>query len=343
MSKLPLSVGLDYHTNSIQVCILDHAGKTLLNRSCPSDAAAVAELVEPLGHPFRAAIEACTGAAELADELVLGRGWDLDLAHPAWVRRLRRDRDKTDASDARTLAELTHANFLPKVWLAPAETRRLRTLVRYRQQLADERRDAKLRILAVLREARIRTPAGLRRWSAGWLRWAGAVEGPAAFNRFVLDRHLRTLDRLEDEVAEVEREMQRATAHDPLVARLRSRPGIGLVTACVLRAVVGRFDRFHSGKQLAKYCGVTPCNASSGARQSDAGLIRAGSTLLKRTLVEAAHRLIRLDPRWAALARRLRSAGKPVCVVVAAVANRWIRALYHEMKQEEATAPSPIA
>ena len=35
-------------------------------------------------------------------------------------------------------------------------------------------------------------------------------------------------------------------------------PGVGLVTAITLRAEVGRFDRFQTGKQLARFCGVTP-------------------------------------------------------------------------------------
>ena len=35
---------------------------------------------------------------------------------------------------------------------------------------------------------------------------------------------------------------------------------------------------------------------------------------------------------WTALAARLSSRGKPTCVVIAAVANRWIRWLFHQMQ-----------
>ncbi len=41
----------------------------------------------------------------------------------------------------------------------------------------------------------------------------------------------------------------------------------------MLRAEIGRFDRFGSGKQLARFCGLSPRNASSGTRQADAGLV----------------------------------------------------------------------
>ena len=49
-------------------------------------------------------------------------------------------------------------------------------------------------------------------------------------------------------------------------------------------------------------------------------------------VIEAAHRLIRCEERWTALAAKLSSRGKPAGVVIAAVANRWIRWLFHQMQ-----------
>src|SRR5262249_25192151 len=149
---------------------------------------------------------------------------------------------------------------------------------------------------------------------------------------YVVDEHLEDLGRLAEKVARVESRLAAATAGDVVVARLMALKGVGLVTACVLRAEVGRFDRFGTGKQLARYCGVTPRNAPSGPRQADAGLVKAGRGLLKCTLIETSHRLIRFDDRWGALARSLRAAGEPACVTAAAVANRWVRWLYHQVE-----------
>ena len=39
MSKIPVFVGLDYHREAVQVCVLDGAGRVLVNRSCANDAA----------------------------------------------------------------------------------------------------------------------------------------------------------------------------------------------------------------------------------------------------------------------------------------------------------------
>lgn len=331
MSKVTVFVGLDYHKDSIQVCIMDPAGKVLVNRSCPNDATAVALLVAFHGDDVRGAIEACTGAADLADALVTRHGWDLSLAHPGYVHRMKQSPDKSDYSDAKMLADLVRVGYLPKVWLAPHDVRQLRALVRYRQQLVNERRAVKLRVTALLRDARVAGPP-LRRWGRPWLRWLAAAQGLGSEARFVADCHLADLRRLDEAVARVEARLAAVTAEDPVVAQLVGLRGLGPVTAWALRAEVGRFDRFTTGKQLSRYCGLSPRNASSGQRQADAGLIKAGNALLRAVVIEAAHRLIRYDARWKALAAALRAAGKPACVVAAAVANRWVRWLFHQVQ-----------
>jgi transposase len=239
--------------------------------------------------------------------------------------------DKSDYSDARMLADLVRVGYLPKVWLAPEDVRQLRALVRYRQQLVNERRATKLRITAVLRENRV--DAGkLRRWTRGWLAWLPTAAGLGSEPLWVVNRHLASLNRIAKEIVEVELRLIQVTDEDPVVAQLIALRGIGLTTAWALRAEIGRFDRFKSGKQLARYCGLSPRNASSGNRQADAGLIKAGSELLRAVIIEAAHRLIRYDNRWKALAESLRHAGKPGSVVAAAVGNRWMRWLYHQVE-----------
>jgi transposase len=331
MSTLTVYVGLDYHKDSIQVCAMDSTGKVLVNRSCANDANTIDRLVAGHGGHIRGAIEACAGAADLADELITRHGWDLDLAHPGYVQRMKQSPDKSDYSDAKMLADLVRVGYLPKVWLAPEDTRQLRTLVRYRQQLVNQRRAVKLRITALLREARLKPPES-RRWSRAWSTWIKTVEGLGSEARWVLDNHLAELLRLDEAILRVESRLVLVTAHDPVVEQLLGMRGVGFITAWALRAEIGRFDRFQSGKQLARYCGLSPRNASSGQRQADAGLIKAGSELLRATLIEAAHRLIRFDDRWSALAKKMRAAGKPVCVVAAAVANRWVRWLFHQVE-----------
>lgn len=333
MEIIPVFVGMDYHKDTVRVCVLSAAGEVLGNRNCPNDASRVVEYVGRHGMVRGVAIECCEGTADFAEALIDQTGWPVHLAHPGYVQRMRQNPDKTDHSDARLLADLERVGYLPRVWLAPAAIRELRRLVRYRRQLVNERRNVKLRIRSLLREHRrvINAP----RWGREWFDWMRSVDLPAD-SRWILDQHLNRLHHLNEGIQDVEGRLESVTVNDTLVQQLLKMPGVGPVTAWALRAEVGRFDRFRSGKQLARFCGLTPCNASSGARQADAGLIRACNNDLRSVLIEAAHRLKRYDPRWMALADKLRAAGKPGSVIAAAVANRWMRWLYHEVRESKA-------
>ena len=101
-------LGLDYHSTSIQVCVLDGHGKVLGNRSVDNDVAAlrayVAEVAD--GRVVRGgALEACCGAANLAERLRAFE-WDICLAHAGLCSRMKQNPDKTDFSDAHLLADL---------------------------------------------------------------------------------------------------------------------------------------------------------------------------------------------------------------------------------------------
>jgi len=334
MAIVNVQVGLDYHQEEVQVCAMDEQGKVLCNRSVPNDAARIRRACENYGIVQGAAIEACCGAANLAQELV-DFGWSVSLAHPGFVSRMKQNPDKTDFSDARLLADLLRVGYLPKVWLAPEKLRRLRRLVRYRQQLVDQRRDIKLRIRALLRENRLKAPGAVSAWSKRWLHWLKNEAPLKEEDCWLRDEHLEMLALYTQKIREVEQQLEQWAADDAVVQKLLLMPGVGMVTAMTLRSEVGRFDRFRNGKQLSRFCGVTPRNASSGQRQADAGLIRAGNPQLRRVLVELSHRLIRTsDGRWAALAAKMRNSGKATNVVVAAVANRWVRWLHHQMQPE---------
>jgi transposase len=332
MGIVKVFVGLDYHQDPVQLCVMDEHGAVLLNRSVCNDAKVIRRVAERFGRVESAALEACCGAANLAQELV-DAGWSVNLAHPGFVARMKQNPDKTDFADARLLADLVRVGYLPQVWLAPERLRRLRRLVRYRQQQVDQRRNVKLRIRALLRENRLRPPQGVSAWTKAYFAW---LEHDAALedeDRWMMDRHLEMLSLLNQGVNEVEGELRRWAEGDAVVQKLFTFDGVGLVTAMTLRAEIGRFDRFRNGKQLSRFCGVTPRNASSGQRQADAGLIRAGNPDLRRVLIQLAHRLVfRLKGRWSALAGKLQHQGKKTNVVIAAIANRWVRWLHHQMQ-----------
>jgi hypothetical protein len=59
---------------------------------------------------------------------------------------------------------------------------------------------------------------------------------------------------------------------------------------------------------------------------------------LRTVIIEAAHRLIRHQERWRQLGQALRGRGKAASLVLGAVANRWVRWLYHQMQPRRMSA-----
>ena len=331
MNNVKVFVGLDYHQNSVQVCVLDDQGDQLMNRICSNDVSEIIDAVDGPNVQVFAAIEACSGAADLADELIHRGNWVVNLAHPGYVSRMKQSPDKTDYTDARLLADLQRVGYLPKVWLAPEEVRELRRLVRFRQQLANERRNIKLQIRALLRDQRVKHPPTMNAWTRRWFEWLRASEEISIQSRWIMQQQLKRLEIITQEIKAVAKQLEETTANDPIVKKLLEFPGVGLIIAATLRAEIGRFDRFRTGKQLARFCSLTPRNVSSGERQADAGIIRAGNPELRRVLIQAAHQLRMNDEYWHDFSERMKERGKPGSVIAVAVANRWIRRLYHEM------------
>ena len=330
MSIVMKFVGLDYHQSGVQVCVIDEHGKVLVNRKCEDSWPIISAIVSRYGDRVHAAIEACNGAANLADQLVEKAGWSVSLAHPGYVARIKQSPDKTDWGDARLLADLVRVGYLPRVWHAPERIRDLRRLVRYRQQLVAHRRNVKLRIRALLRDHRLKV-TDANAWTKAWLTSVRTTDRLPGESRWIIDQHLEELEHVTRQIRMAEARLQQAISDDRLVERLLTYPGIGLVTAVTIRAEIGRFDRFRTGKQLSRFCGLSPRNASSGQRQADAGVIKAGNPELRRVLTQSAQRLIRYEPRWAKLGHQLLERGKPKPLIVAAVANRWIRGLHHQL------------
>lgn len=347
MTSVQFFVGFDYHTSFVQVCILDKSGKVKSNIKCHNSSQRIITHLKTFGelNQFKAGIEACCGAADLTAEMnkaagMIGENRLVRLADPAVIARMKKSPDKSDFSDARIIADLARVDWLPEVWLPDAETRDLRNVVRTRQQLAKERTANKLRITAMLRNERVKLE--MTSWTKAWINAVKSCNKFGVCGQFSIKAHFEKLEFNNRQIKEAELMMEQCTKNDPMVQYLLTQKGIGLVTAVVLRAELGMASRFKNGKQMARYCGLTPCNASSGKRQADAGLIRAANNDLRKVLIELAHRLVRYDGPWKTLYQNMRRAGKPACVAICAVANRWVRSQYHALKSVE-TAQSTEA
>jgi len=128
------SVGIDLHGSRSHVAVIDEQGELSLSRRIANDPDIFLELLGGLSGETQIAVEATYGWEWLA-ELLEDAGYELHLAHPLRTKAIASARVKTDAVDARTLAQLLRADLLPEAYVAPRELRDLRDLLRQRVAL----------------------------------------------------------------------------------------------------------------------------------------------------------------------------------------------------------------
>ena len=90
--------------------------------------------------------------------------------------------------------------------------------------------------------------------------------------RSAIERHLRELDRLGDDVDVLDRDIGAAVVDNPAVRRLLTIAGLNITVAAGLVAAIGDIHRFSSPQKLVSYFGLNP-----RVRQSGLGFAQHGS------------------------------------------------------------------
>src|SRR4051794_39952810 len=163
---------------------------------------------------------------------------------------------------------------------------------------------------------------------AGALRRANAADprlAPFATQRGVRgDRHARAQD------SGCRKQLADFAHQISTVPLLQTIPGVGLLTATALVALVGDIHRFRTARHFASFLGLTPKEYSSASRRRVGAISKQGDVYLRTLLVQAARSVLwraRVAPqptgfqRWARSTHQRR--GHNIAAV--AVANKLAR------------------
>jgi len=209
------------------------------------------------------------------------------IANPLQVKAIAHARVKTDKVDAKILAQLHAAGFLPEVWAADDETLALRRLVSERTAVVRSIRRSKSRVQAVLHANLIPKYIG-HLFGKGGRRWLAKAPLPKT-ERDLLERHLDELDWLAGRLETLERDLIHISLDDPRMRKLMTVAGISSVIATAVIASIGDISRFATPEKLASYFGLTPRVRQSGDRGAIHGRIsKQGNATARTMLVEAA-------------------------------------------------------
>jgi len=146
-------------------------------------------------------------------------------------------------------------------------------------------------------------------------------------------RLLETLDGLEADLVELNRQVEEEVRKRPEAMRLRTHPGVGPVTALAMVLTLGPAERFASGKEVGSYFGLIPREDSSGGKQRLGKISKQGSSFLRFLLVEAGPTAARYDPQLKRFYRRL-AMRKHRGVAKVAVARKLATRLYLMLREQ---------
>lgn len=310
-------IGMDVHREFAQLAVVEHGLVRDEGRIgvTPEELRAWAET---LGPDDEVALEA-TGNSDAIAVLIAPRVKRLVVSNPAKTRAIAEAKVKTDKVDARILAQLLAADFLPPVWLPDDRTRALRRQVARRAHLVRQRVRLKNQVHGILNRNLVpRCPVSDMFTGAGrhWL----SKQALPADERSCVEALLRQLDFHGDELKLVEREVASEAIGDPVVRRLMTIPGVDAIAAISIVAAVGDFSRFSSPDKLVAYFGLNPKVRQSGNSAPVHGRIsKAGRAQARGVLVEAAWSAVRSPGPLHAFYQRIRTRrGFQVAVVATA-------------------------
>lgn len=334
-------MAFDQHREQIAFDALDsETGEVSRGRIRPADRAGVRDWLGRFqGQEIEAALEATTGWRFLVEELQVV-GARVHLAEPAETRALRgpKKRAKTDRQDARHLRELLQSGRVPESWIPPEWILELRSKVRLRHTLIQQRGEWQQRIQAQLYHHGV---ARRRQLLVGERRpWLEALELPAAA-RTQIGVALAMIDAVDAQLRPLDSELRALARRQPGCRALMTQYGVGEITALAILAELGDARRFSSSRHAVRYAGLDITVSESDRKRAPGHLSRQGPPTLRWALFEAAQvaRRPRSPERDYYEQAAARLGGNRACL---AIARKLLKRSFHILRElgEEALQPA---
>jgi transposase len=147
------------------------------------------------------------------------------------------------------------------------------------------------------------------------------------------EQWLQLLEPLNQRLLETMLWLKQQSQADQRIGRLRTHPGVGLLTALCLVHSLEPVSRFANPRKVTAYAGLDPLERSSAERQRFLGISKGGSRVLRFLLVEAAHTAVRKDADLSRFYQRLAARhGRPKAKV--AVSRKLLIRAYIMLRDE---------
>ena len=328
--------GVDLHTRSMYVCILDAEGKTCLHRDIKAQPAAFLRAIEPYRKDLVVASECMFTWYWLAD-LCADKGIPFVLGHALYMKAIHGGKSKNDRIDSEKIAAILRGGLLPEAYVYPAEMRSTRDLLRRRMFLVHKRAELVGHIQNPNSQYNLPQFGKKLVYAANReeLKVADRFEDDSVRKSVQIDLDL--IDHYDDLVRDVELYLvKNAKVHDPKSYHLlQTVPGIGKILALVLMYEIHDIDRFKTVGHFASYARLVRPKKESVGKPAGRGGGKIGNAHLKWAFSEATCLFMRSDPKAKRfVARKEAKIGKGKAM--SSLAAKLGRSVYWMLKRQDA-------
>jgi transposase len=283
-----LTIGLDLGDRWSFYCVLEEAGKIILEQKVPTTTEGMKQTFARMP---RSLIALETGThSPWVSRLLTELGHEVIVAHAQKVELITKSKRKDDRHDARTLARL--ARIDPEL-LGPVRHRSAKaqihlTVIRARAELVSAR-------TALVNAAR-----GLVKSYGQRLPTCGTQQvnrelaaGLSTEMREVLEPLLKEIESLNEPIKEYDERMEKIAKESyPQVARLKQVKGVGTQIALTYVLTLEDPYRFPKSREVGCFLGLRPGRRNSGESEPQKNISKEGDRYLRTMMVQGAHYIL---------------------------------------------------
>jgi transposase len=311
----------------------------VVERATETSLSGLERLLGPNTPPAKVAFEACREAWAVHDQL---EAWGHEplMLDTTRVRQLGigQHKRKNDRIDAETMARALEIGRVPLAHVLSPHRRELRLQLSVRRALVATRAEYVTTIRGLARAHGKHMPTCKTENFLEHLRATPLDEEMRA----LAEPLVKLLEVLTPQIALVDAKLEQLCAREPVIKRLGTVPGVGLIVAAAFVSVIDEAKRFRRAHHVEAYLGLVPSEDTSIRRKLGA-ITKQGNSYVRALLVQAAHSVFRLradDPlkRWGEAIEQRR--GKRIAVV--AVARRLVGILWAMWRDGSLYSPTKL-
>jgi transposase len=291
-SKIPaITIGLDLGDKKHAICVLNHAGEILEERSITNHRESLKRLSQKYPNS-RIAMEVGQHSP-WTSRFFEALGHEVIVANARKLRAIYTSNRKSDQSDAYMIARLARVDItlLHPIQHSTEQAQRDLLQVKLRDNLVRQRVDIISSIRFTLKSMGVRVASPNTDCFAKRCRETMQALDPGLLA--MCEPSLRVIDELTKNIRELDRRIVELCAESyPESEFLLQIAGVGPLTALTFILTIGDPQRFESMRDVAPYLGLVPKRDQSGESDKQLGISKAGDAYLRRLLVSASHYIL---------------------------------------------------